>query len=390
MDKEWNISTENLSDELMFLIGLLNVNDGHLTEEKLDWDEVMDLARHHRIFPLLAPELKGHGDVPSDVQEQLNSMQQENTFRMLHLSAAMIELCRQLSEIGVPAIQLKGPVLARNLYGDISLRTSSDLDMLVPIEQLERTEAFLKDGGYIKDDYIDTVLGDWKWRHHHVTYIHPVRRIKMEVHWRLHPGPAKEPSFKELWARKCSVDWMGTAVHQLGKEDQLLFLLAHGARHGWSRLRWLIDIRQLMRQGMDWQLFRQLMERHGWQRTAGHGLLLANQILKAPINKELLFLTTHKATRQLAQQALFYLERKINLHSGTLPETVSQHHRRYLFAMMGIGRKITFLLSFLFPYPDDKRTLPLPNMLHFLYFPLRPFLWMWRKTRKYALSEAGK
>ena len=27
--------------------------------------------------------------------------------------------------------------------------------------------------GYVKDDYIQTVLNDWKWRHHHVTYFHP-------------------------------------------------------------------------------------------------------------------------------------------------------------------------------------------------------------------------
>ena len=40
----------------------------------------------------------------------------------------------------------------------------------------------------MKDDYIQTVLNDWKWRHHHVTYFHPEKEIKLEIHWRLNPA----------------------------------------------------------------------------------------------------------------------------------------------------------------------------------------------------------
>ena len=43
-------------------------------------------------------------------------------------------------------------------------------------------------------------------------------------------------------------------------------------------------------------------------------------------------------------------------------------------------------MSFLYPYPEDAEILPLPKYLQFLYFPLRPFLWAWRKTMKRALT----
>ena len=36
-------------------------------------------------------------------------------------------------------------------------------------------------------------------------------------------------------------------VYILGREDLFLFLVSHGARHGWSRLRWLIDIHQIVK-----------------------------------------------------------------------------------------------------------------------------------------------
>lgn len=42
-------------------------------------------------------------------------------------------------------------------------------------------------------------------------------------------------------------------------------------------------------------------------------------------------------------------------------------------------------MSYLYPYPIDAKILQLPKTLHFLYFPLRPLLCFWRKTRKHAL-----
>ena len=39
-------------------------------------------------------------------------------------------------------------------------------------------------------------------------------------------------------------------------------------------------------------------------------------------------------------------------------------------------------MSFLYPYPEDAETLPLPKYLHFLYFPLRPFLWALEENKE--------
>ncbi|NEU34041.1 nucleotidyltransferase family protein, partial [bacterium LRH843] len=96
--------------------------------------------------------------------------------------------------------------------------------------------------------------GDWKWRHHHVTYFHPIKRIKLEIHWRLNPGPSSEPQFKELWSRKRLSTVTSSPVYFLGQEDLTVFLISHGARHGWSRLRWLADIHQILNQDIEWKL----------------------------------------------------------------------------------------------------------------------------------------
>ena len=48
----------------------------------------------------------------------------------------------------------------------------------------------------------------------------------------------------------------------LGKEDLFLFLVSHGARHGWSRLRWLVDIKKIVKQELNWNEIHKLMRKY--------------------------------------------------------------------------------------------------------------------------------
>ncbi|SEP68135.1 Uncharacterised nucleotidyltransferase [Virgibacillus subterraneus] len=353
----------------------------------IDWDQFIDLTMHHRVYPVLSPKLKQMDDdiIPLFVKKFLNKQYKRNTFQMLYLSGEMERVGRMFADDHIPLIFLKGPVLAHELYGDISLRTSSDLDMLIPINQLEKAETLLTEQGYQKDDYIQTVLNDWKWRHHHVTYFHPQKKIKLEVHWRLNPGPGKEPSFNDLWKRKCISNLTSFPVHVLSKEDMFLFLVSHGARHGWSRMRWLLDIRELLHQQMDWQLTKRLLKKYQLYQTAGQPLILVEQLLDKKLTRGMKALTNHTCPKELAQKALFYYKQQVNLHTDPVPEAIASYHKHYLFSLMSTQQKLFFMMSFLYPYPEDESTLPLPKTFHFLYFPLRPFLWVWRKTRKHAL-----
>src|SRR5690625_6360136 len=86
------------------------------------------------------------------------------------------------------------------------------------MDKLLDAEEILCKAGYEKNDYIKTMLNDWKWRHHHVAYVHPVKKVKLEVHWRLNPGPGKEPTFNNLWKRKSQNSLTNSVIYTLGKE----------------------------------------------------------------------------------------------------------------------------------------------------------------------------
>jgi hypothetical protein len=377
-----SIQTETLCKELKLILELLK-DDGKYNDylSVIDWNLFMELALHHRVYPLLHSKIKqSQVAVPANVSKLLSSYYQHNTFRMLPLTAEMEKVSKLFSDQGIKTLFLKGPVLAQDLYGDLSLRTSSDLDFLIPIEHLEQAESLLVQLGYEKDDYIETVLNDWRWRHHHVTYYHPIKKMKLEIHWRLHPGPGKEPSFQELWERRSVSSLTSSPVSLLGKEDLFLFLVAHGARHGWSRLRWLVDIQKMVDQKIDWKGVFRLFKKYYNTHVGGQALLLVSELFDEKLKEEVSPFLTKKA-QQLAQGAIFYLEKMVNLHTDPVPEEIWRYHAKHLFSLLSTQQKIIHLLSLLHPFPEDAQTLPLPKSLHFLYFPLRPALCAWRKMR---------
>jgi len=379
---------EALPKEMKLMLLMLSSEHPEELEEKhrdlleqTDWNLFIELARHHRVFPTLNKKLQDMEStiIPTFVISLFKRDYSRNTFLMLALSGEIEQLAKQMGRMGIRTLFLKGPVIAADLYGDVSLRTSSDLDILIPIEKLDEAEQLLISHGYEKDDYIVSVLNDWRWRHHHTSFKHPKTGVKVELHWRLNPGPAREPSFDELWERRQQSSLINHPVYYLGREDLFMFLVTHGARHGWSRLRWILDIKQLVKQSMNWSVLEQLMEKYHYTHLAGQALLLIHKLLAESLRQEMKSMTDRRQAQKLANGTLFYLERMVNLHSIPLPEDVENYHKRYAIQMLSLRHKWLYLLSLMHPFPEDIDTLPLPKPLHILYFPLRPFLWAWRK-----------
>lgn len=396
MSNHVSIDWDRVPKELQLILELIrneSVDSSRLRNKEqfhnIDWTLFLELVMHHRLYPLLFSKLKivDEGFIPEGIVEKIYEKYKKNTFEMLHLSAEMVYVSNLFSESGIRMLVLKGPVLATDLYGDISLRTCSDLDLLISINDLETVEKILLKMGYHKDEFfqIEPVLNDWKWRHHHLSYIHSDKRIKLEIHWRLNPGPGKEPAFDDLWERKRTSSHLNQSIYYLGREDLFFFLVTHGARHGWSRLRWLVDINQLVNQSMDWSKAIKLLNDYQSLHIGGQALVLSDQLLKTPVPNQMLSFTKDGYTNRLVQSTLFYFEQMVNLHSEPLPEYIAKYHERYLYSLMPYQQKFLYMMSILYPSITDVKTLKLPKSLYFLYFPLRPILLVVRKTKKHAI-----
>ncbi|PFA18433.1 Renal dipeptidase [Bacillus cereus] len=379
MDNKFELDLTLLSKEFKLLLELLKEdNEEGIQKNKqelfsdIDWEHFLYLARHHRVYPLMYVRLKSMDKslIPQEVIETLCSEYRRNTFQMLQLSGEMERLNQLFHEHGIQLLLLKGPVIAQEIYGDISLRTSKDLDILIKEINLEKVENVLLDLGYVRNG-VQTILNERKWRHHHVSYFHPKKCIEIEIHWKIHPFPMKQPSFDELWQRRRVTSLMGSSVCFLGKEDLFLYLIVHGARHGWFRLRWLKDIDQMFRRSMDFERIYKFLEKYKYHIPYSQVRILLSILLHTPMREKVKILTKEKQAEKLAEKAYIHI----------INSKQQSYISSYLISLETNSQRLLLIISSLYPCFKDVEIIKLPKYLHFLYFPLRPFLWTWRKTK---------
>ncbi|MGE7592959.1 nucleotidyltransferase domain-containing protein [Peribacillus frigoritolerans] len=389
MENRCNLDLDFIPKELKLLLEIMkaeNEDVPFLLEKykNIDWKLFLQLVMHHRVYPVIYSKLKNLNEnvIPKSVIKTLYQEYKKNIFQMLGLCREMEQISELFTENSIDVLFLKGPVIAADIYDDISLRTSKDLDILIPINCLQKAEKLLLNCGFEKkvDPYI---LNEWKWKSHHIVYFHPQRNIQLEIHWRMQPRPWREPSFSELWERRRVSPITTYPVNLLGKEDLFLYLVSHGARHAWFRLRWLLDIDKLLGKGIDFEKTNLLLKKYNNIHIVGQALILASQLLGTPINDKMKTSKVKKSSKELAQMVLFFIKDMLPLE--TIMST--NDYERYKFSLKTSNlHKIYPILLLFYPTIADAETLRLPKSVHFLYFPFRPFLWAWRTATKHTKS----
>src|SRR5208337_3254764 len=116
---------------------------------KLDWSEVLRLAEQHGILPLAARNLIEHArGLPPEVERSLRSAYEANLRHSLWFSAELARILQHFERRELRALPYKGPVLAQSAYGDLGLRSFSDLDFLIAPADFERAKQALAEIGY--------------------------------------------------------------------------------------------------------------------------------------------------------------------------------------------------------------------------------------------------
>ena len=207
------------------------------------------------------------------------------------------------------------------------------------------------------------------------------------MHWRLNYGPEKEPSFKELWSKRKVSTITQQPCFYLGKEDLFYYLVTHGARHGWFRLRWLMDIQQFMKIPMDWNILYHQFEKSKNIMLGGQALILASELFEQDMKEEMKPLLA-KSIRKIAISALLFIEIRGYLLDTTLSKDINRAYKKYISSIRTFRQKVLWWISKLHPDPEDAQVLPLPKFFHFLYFPLHPFLWLSRQRKRKVFSKS--
>ncbi|SFE42240.1 Uncharacterised nucleotidyltransferase [Paenibacillus catalpae] len=358
------LNVSSFSNELQFLLRLLRsdykleVEEAVQLAEEIDWQLFLRFAVYHQTHPVLYPLLVQLNAklqwTPDHVMSRLRDLCSRNTLLMHQLHEEMGRINGMMEKQGIRPLFLKGPVLAALLYGDLSGRTSGNLDILVARQDWDRSVQQLLSAGYMmaKQYGVDNVLNYTERNTHHLVYIHPDKNIEVELHWKLNPNTEMEPSFAELWARRQASSFP-KSIYTLGNEDLLVYLILHGTRHGWSSLKWLLDIDRMMGRFLNWNRANQLFEESGSRQFGGEAFLLATQLLGTLLPEEAHVMTLEPKARRLAHMVLPFIREELSLYPKPERKEIAVLFNRYLLATMNCRQKLLYIMYKLYPSSKD-------------------------------------
>ena len=210
-----------------------------------DWAITERLACAHGLLPWLARALSESWMADGACAPVVDAAG-ASAARTLGQMRRLTELLALLDRAGVPALPYKGPALSLQLYGDVALRQSVDLDLVVPFDRYAAARAALvahglpPRGGH--SDRQERTL--FRWLGHA-----PFGRGAdfVELHWRFADRrfPFALTAERALaCARVLRVG--GQAIPVMHDVDLLSVLAMHGARHLYERLEWLAGVTRLL------------------------------------------------------------------------------------------------------------------------------------------------
>lgn len=325
---------------------------------------VLRLAVQHGISGIVTRELGSRGLLSKDETAGLLSAQ---SLRNIEIASATVAVINTLARSSITGIVVKGPVLARMVYGDIGLRDYVDVDVVVPNATAEDAVRALTESGYQVDlPESATVRSAVLEARSEIACRTPDGRVAVELHHRLFPRYRRASNEDMFWAcRKIDHLW-GAEIPTLRNEHAVLWLAFHGAKHAWSRLLWLVDIARLATvSGIDWEEVSQLAQQFRLERAVHIAFSLVESILRvgSPLRE------TNARTRMRASALRRVAE--CRLESG---RTASAELRDHWFALRvedAMRDRIHYVMSLaLRPTELDYRSCALPMYLHWLYTPI--------------------
>jgi len=362
---------------------------------RVDWSEYLRLVDYHRTPALSWAALKRvpGADVAQTARQGLQERSQACQMQAVRHGLLLADVLKGFQSEGIPVMLMKGPALSYEMYGDIGLRHSKDLDAMVAPMDIPRARACLEAMGWVPDAKSFALTArQWEaaMRHdHHTLYVHPKRRCSLELHWR-NQWDSEEHAARR-WERSIEAQWQGAPYRAMSPVDQVLYLCSHGSDHAWFRAKWLGDLARLHAASqVDWEVCLAEAQVTDQERPVRLCLELLQEAYGLPLPA-----VAERGKRLPA----FLVERSVfELKASREPELLAPMQRvqrqfhmtrymRLLRPQTSWGKRFSDLC-----YSEvDFRVLSLPDKLFWAYVPLRPFLWAWRRLIRGRLGEpAGK
>lgn len=271
-----------------------------------NWKDIVRSIDHHRYYHRLEDILKAHGEeMPDGIRAELKNNYQEQLLKQLHLAKELQRICERLNDVKLFYINMKGSMLALQLYGKLSERLTRDIDFLIEERDVDQFLLLFGEMGYDiipaekdkPEDYFRKIKKNY-------TLINREKDVIIELHWGLFSNPYFYPQQGSLKDKPEVADLNGTPVTIMNKENTFLYLCMHGIYHEYFRLFWLRDIAEIIQKwDLDWPQISKRADKEGLTRIIASSAILAGKIFHIPTpfddlknNKTIRWIIDHNIT----------------------------------------------------------------------------------------------
>lgn len=157
---ESDINSFSTEMKLMLLLSVKEIDETkkyaiqEILDQVLNWNLFLTVLQYHRTYPIVYQNISKIKflNIPETVLSNLKQKFKGNMINILKFTGELIRLMKVMKQNEIRAISLKGPLLGMEIYGDLALRTSRDLDILIDCTEIERVEKILLNIGYQRID----------------------------------------------------------------------------------------------------------------------------------------------------------------------------------------------------------------------------------------------
>lgn len=367
-------------DQLLLNCSLTQLSDENikrikqLTNQDLDWNYLINMAREHRLSPLLYWHLNKISPeaIPNDLKLELKEHFQRNVQKNLMMFKELLEVLNILQKEGIVPIPYKGPVLAILIYKNLGFRIFGDLDFYVPLEDVPKTREILVKEGYEPWEELTSnqERSFYKFqREYH--FINRSTGINLEIKWRFFSTlipTSKELIFQEKeFFKEVNLDQF--KVKTISPEYLILILSIHNASHAFSSLYRFCDISELIKScdSINWEYLLEIIDDWKVTRIFLINLKISRELFQIQLPEDVLELINNSDLDEISNDIIKRLF--TSKPRGVLEKVVFQSNLREKRK----DKLKTILIMIFLPTPGVIGSVSLPRALEPLYYILRVF-----------------
>ncbi|WP_419874692.1 nucleotidyltransferase family protein [Candidatus Pristimantibacillus sp. PTI5] len=233
--------------EAVTLISRIYQNQCPLFDSEETAKAAVDDIDIFQVAPQVYYLLKSRGlleAVPSEQLSRLKSGVDAVLFQNMLIRSEMYKLLEAFERSGIQVIVMKGIRLSERFFGHFSGRGTSDIDLLVRPEDLDKAVSLLERHEFIR--YIEDDADHFHMLLNKFYANEDFPLLGVELHWNILREHVSDTDMSSFWMDAEPISPY-EFVKELSAKDTFYYLCLHGYNHNMLSLKYVIDILHILR-----------------------------------------------------------------------------------------------------------------------------------------------